>query len=564
MQYSMMLLAEAMLHMLELYDKGKLQLSLSLLQERLPVVLTQIINRTLFTQSHTGSWGKSASIETTSYGILTLAAVSSIPWVSKVRGQMDHAIRIGQQFLASAPDCGTVPQYLWIEKVTYGSHIFSESYRLAALRPSMSSHTWSLRVCKLLEITEKSVATFTKVVSSLESFREQPLWRLEASAIEGHAFLPLLKSTRTDILPQQKRAKNEYLNYIPYTWVIVNNCRNLFIQANLLWDMMVLTTCNFRVDEYMENVVAKRGGALLGHLKSNISTLFAHVHSRGTSSRKRPHEDTVNLTNSTASLPETRDADISELKDFKITIGHYIEEMSSYARIQQASKVDREHFSIALKTFLLSHIAQMEDNVRFSAQDSPNNSMTGIFGSARTSYYTWVHTTAADSVSCPMSFAFFTCLLGASLCSRTKAEKCFSSVRQSYLARDLCAHLAVMSRMYNDYGSFVRDQSEANINSVNFPDFHKNCENGQDSFSEMYRKTLDWALMKKELLSLATYEREMAESVGNKLLSNLKSSGLRKDRSKADGIELFMGVTALYADLYVARDLSNYVDKVPK
>ena len=556
-----MLLAEVLVHLLELWDKGKLQLSSGILQERLPVVLTQIVNRTLCTQSHTGSWGKIDSFEITAYGILTLAAVSSIPWVFRVRGQINHAIRTGQHFLNRTQDSETGHQYLWIEKVTYGSQILCESYLLAALRPSISSHTWSPRISSLLQIPEESVSRFSKLVSTLSGYRDQPLWRLEASAIEGHAFLPLLKSTHTDLLPKQAKAKNEYMNFIPCTWVLINNQEYLFMHANLLWDMMVLTMCNFRIDEYMENVVAKSGGEILKEVRSTISALCADDQSGGTSTWKRDQEDYVTMKSTAINNLEATEAHHSELTGFKITIRRYIEEMLGYARIQQASLTDRKYFANELQAFLLSHVAQIEDNARFSAQLSPQSSTKGIFASARTSYYTWAHTTGADSVSCPMSFAFFTCLLGAFSSPEGNPEICFSSVHRTYLARDLCSHLAVMSRLYNDYGSFARDQSEANINSVNFPDFHNRCKNGPNTHLEAHQETQDWTQSKNSLLLLAQYERELVDLVGERLLSNLKSSALRKDSSKADGVKLFMGVTALYADLYVARDLSNYVDK---
>lgn len=557
----MMLLAEVLVRLLELCDRGKLQLSSSLPPERLPVVLIQIVNQTLFTQSCNGSWGIAESFETTAYGILTLAAVSSIPWVSPVRGQIDHAIETGQHFLTQAQDRENISQYLWVEKVTYGSYILCESYLLAALRPSLSSHTWSSRISSLVQISEESVTRFSNLVSTLSLYRDQPLWRLEASAIEGHAFLPLLKSTHTDILPKQAKAKNEYMNFIPCTWVLVNNQQYLFLQANLLWDMMVLTVCNFRVDEFMENVVAKSGGEILKAVRSTISTLVADNRSAETSSAKRPQENSVIMKNTVLDTLEATKSYHFDLTGFTITIGHYIQEMLGHARIQQASLADRNHFSNELQAFLLAHIAQIEDNARFSAQDLLQSSTKGIFASARTSYYTWAHTIGTDSVSCPMSFAFFTCLLGALLSPKANPEICFCSVRSGYLARDLCTHLAVMSRLYNDYGSFARDQSEANVNSVNFPDFHKTHKNGPITVSESHQETQDWTQPKNDLLLLAQYEREMADLVGERLLSSLKSDGLRKDRSKADGVKLFMGVTALYADLYVARDLSNYVDK---
>lgn len=555
----MMLLAEAFVHLLELYDIGKLELPLNMLRERLPVVLIQIVNRTLFTQSHNGSWGTSESIETTAYGILTLAAVSSLPWFVQLRGQMKHAIEAGQIFLNQAQSRQLSLHYLWIEKVTYGSHILCESYCLAALRPSISFHTWSPRVSNLTHISEKSVLKFSKLVSTLNAYKDQPFWRLQASAMEGHTFLPLLNLNSTNALLQQEKAKNEYFNFIPCTWALINNQKHLFLPANLLWDMMVLTTYNFRIDEYMENMVAKYSNASLERIKSIIPTLFAPEQDAGTNGTKRPLEDSVISEISSGHPSKITEADLFEMADFKSTVRSYIRSMLGYARIQQASLTDQKHFSDELQAFLLSHIAQTEDNARFS--NSLHNSGKGIIASARTPYYTWAHTIGAVSVSCPMSFAFFTCLLGASISPKVDSGNCFSTIHRTYLAHDLCSHLAVMSRMYNDYGSFARDQIEANINSVNFPEFHNTVDDEWHTPSDGHHGPQGWAQPKKDLLVLAQYERAMAETVGDKLLFDLRSSGLRKNSSKAASIELFMDVTALYADMYVARDLSNYIDK---
>lgn len=75
----MMLLAEALAQLLSLWDEGLLEeLPETLLPDRIPVVLIQILNRTLLTRHPNGSWGVNDSPETTAYAILTLAVVSPL------------------------------------------------------------------------------------------------------------------------------------------------------------------------------------------------------------------------------------------------------------------------------------------------------------------------------------------------------------------------------------------------------------------------------------------------------------------------------------------------------
>ena len=558
-----MLLSGAMIRLLELYDQGVLKLPAALLQDQVPVVLTQIVNRTLLTQFSTGAWGANGSPEATAYGVLTLAALVTLPWLAPLRDQVAFAMQEGQKFLLSAQGDWDKPQLLWIEKVTYGSRRLSEAYCLAATMPSMSPYAWSDRTINLIDVSGRFISRFSKLISSLRNFESEPLWRLKASAIEGHAFLPLLRSARTDILPRQKGAKNEYLDLIPCTWVLINNHKKLFLQANMLWDMMVLTVCNFRVDEYMETVVARFGnGTTLELVRAAIRTLCVSEKMNEVQSRKRPHEDSVRITNNThQSSEENTTNETSDLASFKAIIGHYIHAMLDHPRLQQASSSDRMHLRSELQTFLLSHTAQIEDNARFSAQEHHSQSSTTIFVSTRLSYYEWAHTIGADSVSCPFSFAFFICLLGSSLRSGRHSADCFSSVHQSYLARDLCGHLAVMSRLYNDYGSLARDRKEANINSANFPEFHRSHAPSRSALNGEEHTVIKESRLKADLLEIAKYERESADSVGQKLLKKLKASGSSKERGKADAVTLFMGVTSLYADMYVQRDLSNHIQK---
>ena len=254
----MMLLAEALTQLLLVWDKGLLKtMPEELLRDRIPVILVQILNRTLLAQTPSGAWGLEEWPETTAYGVLTLMAVCSLPWLGSLQGLAISAARSGQRFLDISQAKWTKPAYVWIEKVTYGSARLSEAYSLAAMKVSEPSYNWSDSMKGLMNIPEKAVSKLVQLFSTLASFEDEPRWRLMASAVEGFAFLPQLKIVGKTMLPEQEDAKNEYLAYIPFTWIMINNHHRFFLSANILWDMMVLTVCNFRVDEYMESVVAK-------------------------------------------------------------------------------------------------------------------------------------------------------------------------------------------------------------------------------------------------------------------------------------------------------------------
>lgn len=270
----MMLLAQALTQVLVVWDKFLLKtLPEALIRDRIMVILIQILNRTLLTQEADGAWGPEKYPEITAYGILTLKALQSFPWHVSLQEAAASGVRSGQSFLDQSVTEWAKPAYVWIEKVTYGSATLSEGYCLAAMKVSETSHTWSNRVKNLVDIPESSLAKLIQLFTNLEDLQNEPRWKLVASALEGYLFLPQLKLAGSRVLPEQKGAKNEYLAYIPFTWILVNNYHCLFLSANMLWDMMVLTVCNFRVDEYMESAVTKLSDACLEPVKAMIRHL---------------------------------------------------------------------------------------------------------------------------------------------------------------------------------------------------------------------------------------------------------------------------------------------------
>lgn len=590
----MMLLAQALTQVLVVWDKFLLKtLPEALIRDRIMVILIQILNRTLLTQEADGAWGPEKYPEITAYGILTLKALQSFPWHVSLQEAAASGVRSGQSFLDQSVTEWAKPAYVWIEKVTYGSATLSEGYCLAAMKVSETSHTWSNRVKNLVDIPESSLAKLIQLFTNLEDLQNEPRWKLVASALEGYLFLPQLKLAGSRVLPEQKGAKNEYLAYIPFTWILVNNYHCLFLSANMLWDMMVLTVCNFRVDEYMESAVTKLSDAGLEPVKAMIRHLCNARESDGlqTNTTLLENRQTYDIhlpktigvamngqttygndTQPNATEDSTAGAheqySVSTLTSVRAVLSHYMEAMLNYPRIAGASTCDRSNFRSALCAFLLSHIAQIADNSSFATQSAWNTGTTSVFANPRQPFFNWAHTTGADSVSCPFSFAFLTCLLGAAPATTRnpsrpegRADDCFGSARQKYLAQELCMHLAVMSRLYNDFGSVERDRLEANINSINFPEFHgcaapRTEEEGAAAAEHEVK-------LKEDLLELAKHERQSADVAAERLLGELEgkgeAGGARKKKEKADAIRLFIGVTRLYADLYVARDLSNRV-----
>lgn len=109
-------------------------------------------------------------------------------------------------------------------------------------------------------------------------------------------------------------------------------------------------------------------------------------------------------------------------------------------------------------------------------------------------------------------------------------------------------HLAACARMYNDYGSVVRDRDEDDLNGVNFPEFSTQSK-GEDSNGADDGEEEEMGKKKKQLLELAKYEERCVDG-GMKELE-----GLCGERVMGV-VRVFRSVVDVYNQMYVARDLS--------
>ena len=224
-----------------------------------------------------------------------------------------------------------------------------------------------------------------------------------------------------------------------------------------------------------------------------------------------------------------------------------------HSRIQKASSADQTYLHAELETFLLAHIDQIQDNHRLHRQDPCSLDARKRFHTPRADHYVWSHTTAAHHTACAVSFAFFTCGLAS---DSSGGADLFPTNYSKYIARELCSHLAVITRLYNDFSSIVRDRAESNLNSVNFPEFHSERAGGADQADLLVASELR---AKDNLLRLARYEKSCVQGSFHALAEALGDVAAASGPRLQDTLALFVGVTNLWADMYVAKDLTSRV-----
>ena len=540
----MMLLAESLIRVLELWDQSHLdQLPDSLLQAQVPIVLVQILSRTLIARDFAGRGETCEPVEATAYAALTLKAISSLPWLGLLKEDIIAKIEQSQNTIRECMNSWNKNQYLWVEKVTYGSPLLSEAYCLAALTEIKPPYSWTSKVNNLVQILEKDEKTVTHLFRKVRCFQAEPAWKIRTCVAEGLAFLPQLRSSHVDVLGGEQLAKNEYLRFIPCTWVVVNLIHKLFLDTYLLWDMMVRTLSNFRVDEYMETTIAQLGESDMNEVKVAIQALcnqrnaeadqISGVVTLGAVNQPTSKYPAPSTVTSPQEPPPHQSAHPPSVANVQAALSSHIDTTLSHPRITCALEQDRSTLGTALFTFLNSHIDQSLTNALFLSQSQPPSSPAPQ-GRISHPFIRWLHTIAAPSVSAPFSFTFLACLTGG-----------LSTPTARYLAVDFGARVANMSRMYNDLGSVARDRAEGNVNCVDFAELDEG-------------RGVETA--KRRLLELARYERDAASWVGTRLMGELRLGRGKDGRRKADAVRLFLGVAELYADLYEMRDLSNRLD----
>jgi hypothetical protein len=524
-----MLLSQALMRLMNRWVIGDLEgLTPYTIQNQVPVILTEIISRTLLSQDKDGSWKQSC--EETAYAILALTCCFGAPWVVYVQPDIQSSIDRGRNYLQINRHRWNQADYLWIEKVSFSSPVLSLAYCLAAMNAPLPNLSWPVDKLEQFVIPSDVLGKFSTLFSKIPLLSNSPDVKLlvALSLIEAHLFLPALRNIRHHIFSRKGMAADKYFEYIPIIWTLSNNL-GVHVPTSLLYEMMVLSIFNYQVDEYMEKVVEKRFGYNLAPVRELVMSLC-----------EAPFEDIAsNLGVVNVATEHTEDED---LNDVAATLSRFISFVLNHTKVVQSASDTRTQLRRELCNFLLAHIDQIEDSVRLASERSSNIPLRSlpITMKRKLNYFQWVRTTSADHTSCPYSFKFFCCLIN-------NGKECFVTAKQKYLSQDLCSHLATMCRQYNDYGSVARDRAEANLNSLDFSEF---CDDERAATTNGIKTGTTSDDKKDELFWLAEYERSCMEKARMELQKEISPSLARS-------LKLFINVTDMFGQIYVLKDIAS-------
>lgn len=512
-RYLTMSFTWALVDLLSSWDQGKLpNLSESLVRDRIPIILYHILVQAFQGQDPNGSWDGYDCPEVTSYAILTITKLSSLPWAESLKGQIDHALQSSKRYLSRNVERWATPGKMWIGKVGYYTSVISQGYCLAAMQSRSYDHAWSSAVQSLVVISDNKVSKFSTFLSGLPMFSDRPISMLKASVVEGLMFLQPLLEANPGVFKDVKKSKGQYLTYIPITWVAVSHIHGDPISLEAMWSIMNYSIIIFKIDEFVEGVIGQRHIHELDGVEAIIRRLQNDGHGAVDRSSNGISVDGVKATQELKpSMPV--------MEDVELTIGR----LGDYILDHPMVRASPRKLQTLLRRELAQYLLASLDHLRYNSN--------GPQVSKAVSYFDWVRGNGADDISTIVSTIFFICV------AQKSGTDSFDNDIAQYLIQAVARHLGTMSRMQNDFGSVRRDRAEGNLNSIDFID--ENC-----ATSDMQRK--------ETLGRLIEFERSCLQHSFTQLKPLLP-------REMVNALAMWISMIELFGEIYAVKDLSTWL-----
>lgn len=445
------------------------------------IVLFQILSRILQNQNPDGSWGQHGSREETSYAIIAVTYLASLPIVTPIFGQIDNAIQRGREYLTLINALGnkklTKRDMIWAAKTSYGVESVCHSYVLAALNAPVPHYVFDSPIRQLLVVPLSKVDKFAKLYATLLVFKCVEEWKIKAWIIEGYLYMPELENRSSDVFDPKCINLEKYLELIPFSWISSNGLNDICMGAQSLLDMMTISMLALQIDEFFDGDLAHGDvpGAV-GQLPKIIDTIFIQL--RG------------------GSYTNTLNEGEYDPRIFQ-QLAKFVQYMVSFPKIQNASVNDKTQLEFELRAFLLANTQQLQDNFQMSQEKGDKLTLPSL------PYIKWVHNTGSEHFCGCLAFAALICLLG-------NGNDFLPTSEIKYIAQDCANRASVALRMVNDSGSLSRDRRESNLNSAFFPEFLGKEKSDNQLCAELT------SLSRYEARCLATSFEELEKVCGNR------------------------------------------------
>lgn len=255
-------MAQALVALLHKWHSGKLpELQIILLQESVVPTLLQCLVQVLRSQHPDGSWGGKGPREETAYALLALIELSDFGPAQLYYGNIMGAIDRGRVFLRQ-PGVRTA-EYLWIEKVTYGSENLSEAYIIAALYASPRRLSLSQATLPLSDIPSPQIAEFASVTET-EPFSSDPACSAIACWITARLYVPVLPKTPSGL---------SFATYgeTAFRWILAGKRNTCVASPRLLMNRMLASLLTNKVIALLDASISAENINQIIWLKTGIN-----------------------------------------------------------------------------------------------------------------------------------------------------------------------------------------------------------------------------------------------------------------------------------------------------
>ena len=495
------------------------------MQDQISVIVVQMLAKLLSSQNDDGSWGQLDTAKTTAYALLSLLAIIDMPQLLALYVEAQCAIQRGRQALRlmhnlKRPTCPD-----WTRENELESRVMLEAYSVAAMQKPPFEHPKDEKARMIAENQTQEVLFLSRYFSSLPHMKKESFSMIKAAILEGGFYIPLLKKNRNEIFPAMgSKEKDKYFNYIPPLWLFASTVGKIFLPPEMLLDMMTRSLFIFLIDEYMASKVKDFSRCELQKLKEFIETMQPESNALGADFRPQSLVQngcaSDSFMNAEGALLDgvrfpTNHDESDRLKASISVLGNFANRVLNWPTARNAAPSDLLELRSETKKYILYHIAQIEDNIRFAAQSSHGPHRNIKFITPRAPYHVWAHTVGAGHVSGPFQFAFALCCISSGV---RGGKDCFTGVKQKLNAYDMNSHIGAYCCLYNDYSTIARDREERNLNSINFPEFFIDDQSAEtDTDHEIRAKAM--------LREAAEYKRKCAVEMARPLLKELDAEG---------------------------------------
>lgn len=249
--------------------------------------------------------------------------------------------------------------YVWIEKVTYGSALLRRVYRLTATNMTTEKGHWDREAMASFTASKQYSTNLRPMLNKMPFFERALLDHIDLAFVEASRLAERLEGIRNRLFPcdELPLTSDGYISFIPVIWTICNQQRNHALASSTVWEMCQLSMLNYQMDEYIETVVQGLSNPELLRLCSDVDKFCGQEHS---SNFSFPHP--LNGTQEQGQTISHYDSQHLEQETTRpraaLIIGTYIAHVLQHTLVLRLSKMDQHSFARSVRNFIYSHMVQ--------------------------------------------------------------------------------------------------------------------------------------------------------------------------------------------------------------